>query len=131
MSDQAPGLPAVAVQVKRYRGKGKRPPSVTEISTAMALADRGLSESKIARLLDRDKGTIARVLAEARDALDVSAGWYVDQHKIACAVAALKGDSRPAQWALERLAVVEPVQAADHSGLIVQIGVRLPGLGDG
>ena len=98
----------------------------------MALADRGIAQADIARLMDRGASTIARVLAGARESLEVSAGWYVDQHKVATAIAALRGDSKPAQWALERLAVVRPVEpAAGSSGLTVRIGVLLPGLGEG
>ena len=46
-------------------------------------------------------------VARAREALRQSAGEYVKLHKTAAKIAASKGNSAPAEWALEHISEIE------------------------
>jgi hypothetical protein len=98
-----------------------------------AMHKRGVPVAAIARMLDRDKKTISRVVStvkEARGILDAAAADYAALHMRAATIAAATGDARPVEWALERTGAVERSRGAGDSGprLIVQVGIGLPGL---
>lgn len=115
---------------------GQKRPRVTlaESLTVATLADQGLSKAKIAKLLDRDPHTIAKVVAEVKGTMIERAQGYADLHWEGTQVAAASGNTHPAQWALERLGVVEDPKVkaleAQAAGprFSVQIGIGLPGM---
>lgn len=111
---------------------GKRGKAVTtaERVAIQTMASAGTSAAQIARSLDRSRDVIARILKEAKETLEMNANFYVEKHLQATALAALDGNSKPAEWALERLRVVEPVQVKPDQGFSVHIGILLPGLGN-
>jgi hypothetical protein len=77
----------------------------------------------------RRLATRADILNAAADAIERGALEYVAAHRQATRIAALKGDSKPAEWALLHTRVVKPVEKeAAAAGLIVNVGVMLPGL---
>src|SRR5689334_1161314 len=73
------------------------------------MRSKGESISAIARILRRDRGTIRGAVEEAKALLDGLAPFYARQHAKAAERAADRGDSRPAEWALERIGVVKPL----------------------
>jgi hypothetical protein len=125
---------AVMAEERRGPGGGRLRPRVTadEQAAIVTLSKRGASQGLISRVTGRDRGTVARVLAGARSLLASRAGTYADLHLDAARVAALKGDARPSEWAMDRLGVVEPRREDAGSGKVqVSIGVVLPGLPGG
>lgn len=53
----------------------------------------------------QDGRRVKDIMRTAKSALQQAVGEYVEIHKVAAKVAAMKGDSRPAEWALENIAV--------------------------
>lgn len=104
-----------------------------ERDAVRALSATGAGTRQIARALGRSAESVARARSEAGNALRERARRYVDLHLAATERAAKLGRADPAQWALERIGVVEPRPAVGSDGprVNVQIGVMLPGLGDG
>lgn len=94
------------------------------------MLDAGTSVSKIAVSLDRSRAAIQTVIDEAKDLLKSSAKFYAEAHLRATEIASKDGNSRPAEWALERLKIVDPVKVEPNQGFTVNIGVLLPGLGN-
>ena len=78
--------------------------------------------------------TSAAEKAYAQERIKRKANFYLAQHALATKIAAKQGDAKPAQWALERIGVVEPPEPKGGEGgprVIVQIGAILPGLKEG
>jgi hypothetical protein len=66
------------------------------------------------------------------EAMALDSDFYRREHKKATKIAASKGDARPAEFALQHLGVVKPIeQKGPQGGVIVQVGVVLPGLKEG
>jgi hypothetical protein len=70
---------------------------------------------------------------KAKELLARKVAFYLSQHAIATQKAAALGDAKPAQWALERLKIVEPQESKDSGGprITVVVGAVLPGLREG
>jgi hypothetical protein len=67
--------------------------------------------------------------ALARQMLEENALQYAADHAKASQMGAEKGDGKAAQWALERLKIVEPIQREDAGPkVVVVVGSALPGL---
>jgi hypothetical protein len=79
-------------------------------------------------VLRRSPAAVSAQLMRAKARLQARAVSYSDPHHQAAQVAAAKGDGRPAEWALERLRVVEPIESRLNTGIVVQVGCVLPGL---
>jgi hypothetical protein len=105
--------------------------NLAEQTAIMAMRAAGKNATDIARALNRNPQTIRAYLVDsARDIVHGNIEEYARLHLAGAKVAAEKGDTRPAEWAMERTKVVEPkAQAAESKGLTVQIGVLLPNLG--
>jgi hypothetical protein len=92
----------------REREDRKRGPKSEEESDAitqltMRLMDK-LTAAEIARKAEVDPRAVRTVIKAARASLASRAEFYVEAHAAATAVAALAGDAKPAQWAMERIA---------------------------
>lgn len=113
------------------KGHGKRRNNVTaaEAITMATLRETGMTVSAIARDTKRSRQAVTDALREAKELLGSSVKYYAEQHLKATGIAAADGNSKPAEWALERLKVVDPVKDVDNKGFSVHIGVMLPGLG--
>jgi hypothetical protein len=79
-----------------------------------------------------------RLTTKAQHALAIEmmgrkVAFYVAEHQKATQKAAQLGDAKPAQWALERLKVVEAPEAKETGGprVTVVVGAILPGLREG
>ena len=131
MSEAKQTRPAVERQEPKRkvgRPKGGTSPTLQERSTAIALAERGMSMTDIGRLMNRDRTTISRILAECKDVLTFAAEQAAQHVVIASGIAALKGDHRPAWAILQNAGVVEKDASGDGGGVRVSIGIALPGL---
>lgn len=92
----------------REREDRKRGPKSAEDADAitqltMRLMDK-LTAAEIARKAEVDPRAVRTVIKAARASLASRAEFYVEAHAAATAVAALAGDAKPAQWAMERIA---------------------------
>lgn len=69
--------------------------------------------------------------AKAKELLEGNARRYAELHMDGAELAAARGDTRPAEWALLHTRTVESVkgQGEGAQGVIVQIGMILPGCG--
>lgn len=115
------------------KNKGDKAVSAAERAAIQTMAEKGTPITTIAKAIDRNPKTVATVLnqvQEAKDLLVSNAKWYAEQHLAATAVAARDGNSKPAEFMLERLKVVEPAKEQSNQGFTVMIGVSLPGIGD-
>jgi hypothetical protein len=56
---------------------------------------------------------------------------YAELHKVGAEIAALKGDTRPAEWGMLHGRVIAPLKTQDGNGsrVVVNIGMVLPGCG--
>jgi DNA-binding CsgD family transcriptional regulator len=122
--------PSIDADLNPRRSKFSRL-NLAEQTAIRAMRSAGKNPTEIARALNRTAQTIRAYLAEsARDIVHSNLEEYARLHLTAAGIAAAKGDSRPAEWAMERTKVVEPkAQATENKGLTVQIGVLLPNLG--
>lgn len=111
----------------------KRCLSLAERTTIETLRAQNVPIRQIAKALNRSVSAVYDALREnARDILHGNLDRYAELHQQGAAIAAAKGDTRPAEWALERTKVVEKdTQSAVPTGFTVKIGVVLPGLGEG
>lgn len=67
--------------------------------------------------------------AAAKLALESNAHRYAQLHMAGAEVAAQRGDTRPAEWALLHTRTITPVKTdTGPAGVVVHIGVVLPGL---
>lgn len=75
--------------------------------------------------------TIAEYKLEVRERIERNADKYASMHLSGARIAAAEGDTRPAEWALERAGIVKPPpkESADVGGIVVNVGIALPGLG--
>ena len=107
--------------------------SLAERTSVLTMRQAGTSIADICRALNRSKTAIYAILQEgARDIINENLSEYARMHRAGAEIAAAKGDTRPAEWALERTKVVEKdTQSAVPTGFAVKIGVVLPGLGEG
>jgi hypothetical protein len=117
--------------VSSSKGSGRSRLSLAEQTAIRAMQTAGKCAAEIARALNRHPSTIRAYLVDsARDIVHGNIEEYARIHLAGAKVAAEKGDTRPAEWAMERTKVVDPkVQATESKGLTVQIGVLLPNLG--
>lgn len=113
------------------RQPGVKKLTLAEIATINTLKGNGFSIAKIAELINRHPDTVRNTLQSARELMDSHAKEYAEVHMLAAKNAAAAGNSKPAEWALERLKVVEPAQVTAGNGFTVNIGVAVPGLGTG
>lgn len=102
--------------------------SIEERAAARALVARGSSIASAARVLGVDTEAVSAVVRGARALLDSSASEYAALHLQAAREAASRGRAEPAQWALERLGVVESSERSSGQGVSIRVGVLLPGL---
>lgn len=103
----------------RKRGRKTTEDADLITSTAIALMDK-LSAAAIARKLECDPRAVRSVIKSARNALASRAELYVELHVHAATVAAMAGDAKPAQWAIERIAeegerIIDPPDDAKPS----------------
>jgi hypothetical protein len=83
---------------------------------------------RVARVLRRSPAAVKAQLDRARAKMQARAVAYADLHFQAATIAAARGDSRPAEFGLERLKVVEPIEKASGGcGMVVNV-IPLPGL---
>lgn len=118
-------------------GMARRPPkhlAPNEEATIATLASMNVPQATIARLLDRDRKTVASHVQDIKLGMVARAVEYADLHLAASQKAAAMGNAVPSQWALERLGVVDDpklkaleAQAAGPR-FSVQIGIALPGM---
>ncbi len=87
----------------RKRGRKSDDDAAAITDLAISLMDK-LSAAAIARKLKVDPRSVREVIKSARRSLAQRAELYVEMHAHAAAVAALAGDAKPAQWAIERIA---------------------------
>jgi hypothetical protein len=100
----------------------------------LSLRDAGHSIRAIAAIVDRDKNTVNRIIAEAEDEqaelarnlLKLKAKQFACDWSVASAEAAKKGDHRPAKDGLVAAGVIED-KAAAQAGAAVQIVIGMPG----
>jgi hypothetical protein len=100
------------------------------VGSIISMMDRKTPEA-IAIKVGRDVGTVRAVLRAGRQAFARHAADYVELHWRGAAVAASKGDARPAQWALERIKadserVVEPATEPHADCQTLTAGVTQP-----
>lgn len=108
--------------------KGKKTVSPAEHIAIQTMTNAGTSVTAMAKALNRSRQTVTNAVKEAKDLLVGNAKWYAEQHLKATGVAAAKGDSRPAEFMLERIKVVDSPKSNQDNGFTVQIGIMLPGL---
>lgn len=116
--------------------KGKRPRgkqlTLKERATIDTVIENGGTVADAMRATGVGRKAIQRHLKDARDYLQGNAETYAKLHLSAAKVAAENGNATPAQWALERLGVVEAreslIKRPEGNGLTIQLGVMLPGL---
>lgn len=143
---QSPGLPPSEVredQGPRNRHRRRHPatrtgrltPKDTEelVNTVMAEMNDKTPEA-LAVQTGRGIALVRKAIVDARTSLQERVQEYVDQHLIATVNAAAKGDSRPAEWALERIeeggerVVTPPAVAAPPALQPLSIGIMLGGV---
>jgi hypothetical protein len=103
----------------------------TTTQALLAMTENGLSRKDAGRVLGLSKQQVDKALDDTRLEMAARASEYADIHFAAAKVAAEKGRAEPAQWALERLGVVQPEQTAAPAvaaGPVIKIGIMLPGL---
>jgi hypothetical protein len=122
---------------RKRPGRGSAVTPIERVAI-QGLSMSGLSNAEIARRRGRSRKTIARVLSSeefkaARDmarsvlmdgAVELAADW-----RKASREAAKRGRHEPARDGLLALKVIETPSAKPETGLVVHIGVALPGLG--
>jgi hypothetical protein len=127
------------IEAKDRRREDRKPgPKPAETADAMTEVVVGLMGSleatAIARRLKIDPRTVRGTIKAARASLAARAELYVELHAHAAAVAALAGDAKPAQWALERIAeegerIIDPPQAEQPvAPTTFNIGFKIGGL---
>jgi hypothetical protein len=89
-------------------------------------ADVSSTAQTLAPVLGRTPEALRKAIREARERLTANAGLYVELHAKAAALAATRGDARPAQWAMEHIAdgserIVEPAPQAAAVNVGVQV----------
>lgn len=93
------------------------------------------TEACIAAGVEATSKSVREMIRDARARFASRAAFYVEMHAEAAAMAAARGDARPAEWALERIAdgdarVVDSVkQAPVQAPAAVNIGIVLGGVG--
>lgn len=137
------GLHGFINHVGSSNSERKRPGRGSAVTPAervaiQGLSISGLSNAEIARRQGRSRKTIARVLSSeefrlardmARSALMQGAVEFVADWRRASREAAKRGRHEPARDALLGLNVIEPPSAKPDMGVVVHIGMALPGLG--
>jgi len=118
----------MATIAEKPRRKKKGPEATAAL---VALTENGMTRKDAGRVLGLSKAQVDAALDEAKLELQARAAEYARLHIQAATVAAEKGKAEPAQWALERLGVVQPpapqpVQSG--GGTVIKIGIALPGL---
>ena len=132
--------PTAIVGSTAERKRSGRGSAVTpaERVAIQGLSISGLSNAEIARRHGRSRKTIARVLSSeefrlarelARSALMQGVVEFAADWRTASREAAKRGRHEPARDALLGLKVIDPPSAKPDMGVVVQIGVALPGLG--
>lgn len=111
-------------------GRARTQDRAQKTAALVAMTEQGLSRQDAGRILGMTKAQVDAALDEARLELQANAAEYARLHMRAALAAAEKGKAEPAQWALERLGVVQPpaVSASQGGNTIIQIGIKLPGL---
>lgn len=93
------------------------------------------TEACIAVGVEATSKSVRQLIRDARAKFARRADFYVETHATAAAVAASKGDARPAEWALEHIAeegerIVDSVKvAAPLAPAAVNIGIAIGGIG--
>jgi hypothetical protein len=111
--------------------KSKRGTATSDKVAIAALSEQGLSTADISKALAIPPSKVKEVIEEAGLIIEANAAEYARIHMTAAKVAAEKGKAEPAQWALERLGVVQPAPAPQPGGTggpTIKIGILLPGL---
>jgi hypothetical protein len=112
--------------------RSKRGTATSDKVAIAALSEQGLSTADISKALAIPKSTVKEVVEEASLIVEANAAEYARIHMVAAKNAAEKGRAEPAQWALERLGVVQPAPAPQapqgSGGPVIKIGILLPGL---
>ncbi len=67
--------------------------------------DPNVGDLAVAVGAGQDGRRVREIMTTAKEAIQRRVGEYVEVHMVAAKVAALKGDARPAEWALENIAV--------------------------
>jgi hypothetical protein len=128
-----PKLDAVAL-AERTASKGGRPPMVAPL----ALIERACkvcgaetaNKSGLCATHQRQVMTVKEEREIARQRIEGNAARYAELHVAGAEVAAARGDTRPAEWGLLHSRAVESVKGeTGATGVVVQIGVVLPGCG--
>lgn len=99
-----------------------------ELLTLGTLLQRGIPLADIADLIGRDPHALRRHCETARQLLELSAIDAAQDWARASAIAASKGDHRPARDLLLAAKVVEPQVSTGAPGVTVSIGFHLPGI---
>ncbi len=129
---------------KRQRKRKPGRLSELEIRTAQTLlaVNPDLSDAAIAKALNRRKSAITTHLHDARLTLAEHAPYFADLLIKGAAIAASKGRTEPAQWALERIRelgpdgkavvrVIDPLEVVragndhDAGALTVNVGISI------
>lgn len=96
-----------------------------------------MSTMAIARETGVDPRTTTDIIKRARRSLAERAEFYVEAHAVATVQAAIAGNAKPAQWALEHIAeegehIVDPVKTEEKvAPQTFNIGFKMGGLPDG
>jgi uncharacterized Zn finger protein (UPF0148 family) len=136
-----PKLDAVAL-AEQTASKGGRPPTLD--AALVALASSGAliarackvcgaetaNKSGLCATHQRQVMTVKEEREIARERIERNAARYAEIHVAGSEIAAAKGDTRPAEWGLLHSRAVESVKGeSGATGVVVQIGVVLPGCG--
>jgi hypothetical protein len=132
-----------------YAGRRRQHHEIARRPGALSTAEKGLIDNvaadqlsvsseltlerqveRLARLLRRSPAAVKAQLDRAQARLQARQVAYTDLHFEAAAIAAARGDSRPAEWALLHGRSIEPVEKKGEAfGVVVHVGAILPGLG--
>lgn len=100
----------------------------------LVLAGKSLVDAAVATGVAVDSRPVRELVQEAREKFHRRVDDYVEIHLTASKMAALDGDAKPAQWALERIAAEgvrvfdQPDAAAAAKPASVSIGIRIGGI---
>lgn len=93
-----------------------------------------MNATAIAREVEADPRTVRDIIKAARKSLADRAEFYVEAHAVATVQAAIAGNAKPAQWALEHIAeedarIIDPPKVEERQApATFNIGFKMGGI---